>query len=66
MKQAPRNVEASKIAQYVNQYTPNELLRLALGMLDQAALKQRGKNAFLHNNLTLEVIRAKVEQLGLK
>jgi hypothetical protein len=62
MKQAPRNVDANKVEKYVEEYTTVELLKIALKMLDGAAEKQRGKNAFLHNNLTLEVIRAKVEQ----
>jgi hypothetical protein len=62
MKQAPRNVDPGKVKKYVEEYTAVELLELALKMLDGAAERQRGKNAFLHNNLTLEVIRAKVEQ----
>lgn len=62
MKQAPRNVDAAKVKKYVEEYSTAELLEMALKMLDVAAERQRGKNAFLHNNLTLEVIRAKVEQ----
>lgn len=62
-KPAPRAAaDAATIAKYRNQYTTAELLRCALGMLDSAAEQQRGAKAFLHNNLTLEVIRDRVQK----
>jgi hypothetical protein len=49
-----------RIQHYRKQYTTDELLRLALTMLDEAAKQQRGKRRWLQNNLTLEVIRDRV------
>ena len=54
--------------QYWNKrYTTEELLALALNMLDEAASReQRSKKRWLTNNLTLEVIRARVKDYASK
>ncbi len=61
MKQAPRFKLTDEQAVMYGKYNSYELLVMALKMLDQAALQQRGKKAFLHNNMTLEVIRNHVK-----
>jgi hypothetical protein len=53
--------QAEKIAKYRLHYTTAELLSLALNMLDEAAKQQRGRNRWLTDNLTLEVIRDRVK-----
>jgi hypothetical protein len=61
MAQAPRKTfTPQQMTKYREEYSTEELLRLALDMLDAAAERQRGKNAFLHNNTALEIIRDRV------
>jgi hypothetical protein len=47
------------VERYRKLFTTAELLRLAVTMLDKAAKEQRGKR-WLHDNLTLEVMRDRV------
>jgi hypothetical protein len=62
-KQAPRyQLSSGQRESSRSDYSTDELLEMALHMLDRAAEQQSGYKAFLHNNMTLEVIRDRVSQ----